>query len=261
MMKTNKLLTTLFGLVLIVSLIWHLPARWVFDTAQLANHLPPPWQVSQISGYWWQGQAQLARSGRQPVLLGQVHWQWHPSALLQAKLGLALRWQLDAQKSNGLPSPQFRAQLRVDATTIEITELNGQAQFKALANLDAATQILNDVEGAVALNNVSLVVPITQPLWLNAIAGQVQLSKVAFMGASVPSLSLTPSMDKEQIKLDVLGQGEGWQLSGQSWLGRDSFGHNLTLNAQSPKDMPDWASLMMRSTSNTQAVLQARGRY
>lgn len=57
-----------------------------------AGQLPQPWQLGEVSGSLWHGQAtQLGTRGQ--LLLSGLRWDWQPGALLKGRLA----WQVSAQ--------------------------------------------------------------------------------------------------------------------------------------------------------------------
>lgn len=96
-MKKKITLMVVLLLTFIVSAIVHLPIQVVLAYAPLPTQL----KISQTSGTLWQGQAQQVRWQR--YQLGQVSWQFAPSALLsgnaeaKVRFGRGSQWQLQGR--------------------------------------------------------------------------------------------------------------------------------------------------------------------
>lgn len=85
-MKYKLLLGTSFGVVLVGSVIAHVPASWLWLQAPMIHGL----NVSGIQGTPWEGRATQVRW--QQYQLGQVQWRFNPSALLTGKVAFTVRF-------------------------------------------------------------------------------------------------------------------------------------------------------------------------
>lgn len=244
----------LLSLVVLVSFIWHLPASWVFQQLSIEKQLPPQLALSEMSGSWWQGQTQL---NWQKQSLGQVQWQWRPSALFTGEVAIDL--------ALSSPQNQLDGQAVLTLDGVQLASISGGIKIANLAKIPALA-LLDQAQGEMVLKALSVSLPwenLQSPLpWPSAISGQVALVDFSAMGMTLPLVEVSPKLDDKGVTLTVNGRGSGWQLTGQTWLSHDRvFAHDLTLTANSPNAMPDWAGLMMRQTSPTQALLKARGRW
>ncbi|WP_157946032.1 type II secretion system protein N [Vibrio gangliei] len=85
-MKGLKWYLSLFILVLLASLVAHIPAAWVYQQLPKTRGI----DVTGISGTIWNGQLQQLSVNRQSY--GGVSWRWQPSSLLSAKLQYQVRF-------------------------------------------------------------------------------------------------------------------------------------------------------------------------
>lgn len=252
MMHWGKM--TLLMLVVLISFIWHLPAAWVWQQSGLKQQLPPALNLTVIKGVWWQGQTQVAWQGQ---AMGKIKWDWQPSALMTGKFTVDL--------TVSTSQDQFKTQLNIAASGIELEALSGNIKMATLANMPALA-LLSDAQGEVIFKDLSVKLPWatlqTALPWPESISGKVALVDFSAMGMQLPLVEATPRLDDNGLTLEVKGQGKGWKLAGQTWLSpKRIFAHDLTLSADSAATMPDWVGLMMRQTQPTQAVLKARGRW
>lgn len=245
---------TLLSLVVLVSFIWHLPAAWVWQQSGIKHQLPPGLSLSTMKGGWWQGQTAIDWQGK---TMGHIDWQWQPSALLTGELAVDLKL-LAAQN-------QLTMQAAVTLDRVQLSAISGAVKIAKFADIPALA-LLDQVQGEVVLKALSLSLPWeslqSQQPWPSSVSGQLALVDFSAMGMNLPLVETTPSLDDNGLTLSVNGKGNGWVLSGQTWLSpKRIFAHDLTLTADSPALMPDWVGLMMRQTQPNMAILKTRGRW
>lgn len=85
-MKGLKWYLTVFILILVVSLVAHIPASWVYQQLPQRSGV----EATGISGTIWQGQLQQLKVNRQDF--GALSWQFQPSKLFAAKLQYQVRF-------------------------------------------------------------------------------------------------------------------------------------------------------------------------
>lgn len=244
----------LISLVVLVSIVWHLPAAWVWQQSGLKQQLPPSLTLSAMNGVWWHGQTTIEWQGK-PV--GKVDWQWQPSALFKGALAVDL--QLSA------PQNSLKLQAALTMESLRLESISGAVKIAKLAEIPQLA-LLDQAQGEGVLKSLSISLPWetlqNQRPWPSAVSGQFALVDFSAMGMKLPLVEITPKLDKNGLTLSVNGQGKGWKLIGQTWLSpKRTFAHDLTLTATSPATLPDWAGLMMRQTQPTVAVLKTRGRW
>lgn len=249
-MKKPILWTFAFLLVVLVSVIWHFPASWLLSQPEVKQNLPKTVQLEQASGTWWQGQANIAFKNKS---LGRLSWQWQPLDLFKAQLGLELFLTLDRGKIQG--------QLLTDGNQLTVENLIANVPVAFFADFAPQMALLKGAKGEIFMKNVDAIVDIKKQ-WPDSVAGTIALVDFEAMGMTIPQVEIKPQVQNNQILLPVNGGGKGWKLSGQTTLiAPNQFKHNLNLKSQNEDLMPDWAGLMMRSVSDTEARLKAQGRF
>lgn len=84
--KKNRRLFLLFALVLFVGLLVHFPARLAWPLINQQIEMPKGWQVEQLNGSIWQGEALISHKLKQAPLEFSLSWHIGPSVFLQQGL-------------------------------------------------------------------------------------------------------------------------------------------------------------------------------
>lgn len=246
-----------FLLVLIGSLLYHLPASWVFKQMDIQSQLPKSMQLSEPQGTLWNGRTQLRFSqSPQSVFAAELDWQLSPWALLMMNANLSI------SLNNALGGASWKVNTGLlDQNQIELSDLDGQWQLAALQPfLPNAVRGFGQLKGQLTLQKLAMIWDGKQN-WLTAVEGELQISGMDFMGMKIPSLKVKPEMKNQQVALNLIGGGAGWELSGNSLLGAKTFQHDLKIQADNAKSMPDWVDLMMRKKTPVLATLVQKGRW
>ncbi|BBP42676.1 type II secretion system protein N [Thiosulfativibrio zosterae] len=241
---------SLFGLTLLVSVVWHFPASYLVSLPAVQHNLPKALQLSNVQGTWWAGQTQVNWQ-QQP--LGQVAWQWQPLDALGGQLGVTLKWQQ--------AEDEVLANVKTNGETLTVANVNGHLQLSRLSGVNPALGLLADAKGDVIFKNLNLVSPLQAP-WPTEIAGQVVLVDLNAMGMEINTTEITPSLQDKTLVLTTQAKDKGWQLSGKTLLNAPNrFTHDYQLTANTAQTLPDWTPLFMRQTSPTQAILKGSGAW
>ncbi|MBE0494033.1 MAG: type II secretion system protein N [Thiomicrospira sp.] len=252
-MKTTRIiLWALLALVLfITAFMVHLPAG--FALKQVERQLPPGLVLSQTQGTIWQGQTQVQWQGHH---LGQVSWHIQVFKLLTAKLGAQLQWRLAGESLYAdIELGQHQMQLAIPQGQVNLTQ--------AAAPWVNQFFFLRGLQGDVHFREFNAIIDLEQ-LWPETIAGQLVVTDFKVMDIQIAQLEITPNQAVPGKKIDVVIQAEnqGWHLSGQAELNAPNrYQYELKLQADSAQNFPDWADMMMRKTSATQAQAQKQGQW
>lgn len=254
-MKRWSRVVILFLSVTILSLIWHFPASWVVQQSWVKQNLPKPMKMSEVSGSWWHGEANVSWQNRS---LGVVEWQWHPLEVLTGSLALSMK--LNASEA------QLKAQVLANATDIVVKDVNGTFSLSYFSSFLKSPSILQAAEGDVVLKEVSTAFSQaglnSGQVWPNNLKGQVVLVDFDMMGVHLPLLKVTPELTGQSIKLLLNGAGKNWQLTGTSIVtANHRFQNNLILTSTTPQSFPSWGGVMMQKTAPNKAVLKNSGRW
>jgi|GEM_PF-2204785 len=247
----------IFILVATASFVAHIPASWVLKQVTQNHLIPTNIQLNQAQGTLWNGQAQLSLLEPNKTLeLGQLHWQLSALSLLSLNVNTDLNLQTErggmrANLSTGL----------LNQTQIEVKDLQGQIPVNDLQPLlPPAYRNLGDLQGQLMLNKIGLLWD-TSSNWLNELSGSMEFSQLDVMGVTFSKLTLTPILQDKNIRLETLGRGAGWNLTGQTLLNLKTYQADFTLQADTPESMPDWTDLMMRKKTPTLATFKQQGRF
>lgn len=170
-MKSMKWYLLVFVLMLIASLVAHIPAAWVY--AQLPTQRGV--EVTGISGTIWQGQVQQFKVNRQSY--GNLSWDFQASKLLTAKLEYQVRFgrgssmKLDGKGFvgvgfSGLYANNILASLPIQQVMAYVpthvpVELKGRLEL-SLTSLKYAQPWCEEAKGSVAWTGSDIVSPIGQ---------------------------------------------------------------------------------------------------
>lgn len=170
-LKGLKWYLSIFVVILIASLIAHLPASWVYQQLPAQRGV----EVTGISGTIWRGQAQQLEVNRQSY--GAVSWDFQASKLLAAKLEYQVRFgrgsniKLDGKgfvgvgfsgvyANNVLASLPIQQVLAYVPTQVPV-ELKGRLEL-SLTSLKYAPPWCEEAKGSIAWTGSDIVSPIGQ---------------------------------------------------------------------------------------------------
>lgn len=252
-MKVSRIiLWSLLGLLVFISaFIAHLPAA--FALKQIEPQLPPGLVLSQTKGTIWQGQTQLQWQGHN---LGQAGWNIQLIKLMSAKLAAQMQWRLAGES--------LQADIEIGQNQMQLAIPQGQVNLtQAAAPWVNQFFFLRGLQGDMHFREFSTQVDFAS-LWPQSIAGQVVVTDFKIMDIQIAQLEITPNQDEVGEKIDVTIQAEnqGWHMDGQAELNAPNrYQYQLELKADSAQSFPEWAGMMMRKTSATQAQAQKRGQW
>lgn len=119
------------GVVLyLCSLIWYLPASFVWSRMQ--GQLPAEVTLNGLTGTLWAGD--VSQMQVQGVDQGALRWDWQPSGLLRGNIRLDLFW----QPRDG----QVWAQLDVGRRSVRLNHVNGRLDAASMAAVNRAPFVL-----------------------------------------------------------------------------------------------------------------------
>lgn len=270
----------LFCLVVVVSLIYHLPASWL--AAQIAPALPKYLVTSMWQGTLWQGQVTLNwQTPQTRVHLGRLQWQVKPWQVLFLEGGVALQWAPGhgtLQTANTVDSAQSVTAKRQQATVqqtihaeltvplfspdrIHIKALQGQMPVARLAQILAVYQPLPGAfEGLLAFDIRSLDWRFADAL-PEAVNGQITLSNFNAMGVEIPQMTLVPKREEALLVLSMQGGDTHWHLQGSAGLNAQRYQIDAAIKADSEAAMPSWGAWLLHKTSPMEAVFSQAGRW
>lgn len=250
----------LFCLVVVVSLIYHLPASWL--AAQIAPALPKYLVTSMWQGTLWQGQVTLNwQTPQTRVHLGRLQWQVKPWQVLFLEGGVAVQW---APGQEAALQETIQAELTVQLFSpdrIHITALQGQMPVARMAQILAVYQPLPGAfEGMLALDIRSLDWRFADAL-PEAVNGQITLSNFNAMGVEIPQMTLVPKREEALLVLSMQGGDSHWHLQGSAGLNAQRYEIDAAIKADSEAAMPSWGAWLLRKTSPMEAVFSQAGRW
>lgn len=250
----------LFCLVVVVSLIYHLPASWL--AAQIAPALPKYLVTSMWQGTLWQGQVTLNwQTPQTRVHLGRLQWQVKPWQVLFLEGGVAVQW---APGQEAALQETIQAELTVQLFSpdrIHITALQGQMPVARMAQILAVYQPLPGAfEGMLALDIRSLDWRFADAL-PEAVNGQITLSNFNAMGVEIPQMTLVPKREEALLVLSMQGGDSHWHLQGSAGLNAQRYEIDAAIKADSEAAMPSWGAWLLRKTSPMEAIFSQAGRW
>ncbi|MDG6777326.1 type II secretion system protein N [Thiomicrorhabdus sp. zzn3] len=247
-----------FFAVLLISLLYHLPAQWVVKQTQLLDHLPKNVVVSEIEGRVWQGTLHLSVKQHNQDL-GRLHWGLSPGSLL----GLKLKAQMRLEQAQGGARWALSTSL-LNPQSMHLEALEGQWPLQELMPLmPPSISVLagrSGAQGQLSLDQIDVQWAMDKN-WPTSVQGNVHLSGVDLMGVQIPKLKIEPELIDQTLSLKLNGGGDGWQIGGTSKLTPKSFNHQVTIRADQAAKMPSWVELFMRRNSPVLATLNQKGRW
>ena len=245
-----------FSLVASVSFVYAIPASWMLEKANQNGLMAKTIQLTQPQGTWWHGQAQLALvDPMQTTHLGKIQWQLSVLGLLSLNLNADVNLRT---KSGGVRGNLSTGLLNQEQ--IEVLALEGQLPLSDLQPLlPNAYRNLGELQGQLALEGLGLVWDSTLN-WITEINGSLQFSQLDIMGVTFPQLALTPVLQNNHMRIDALGGGQGWRLTGQALLDLKTYQADFKIEADNPNTLPDWTELVMQKKSPVLATLTQTGR-
>ncbi|MDX1795371.1 MAG: type II secretion system protein N [Hydrogenovibrio sp.] len=250
---------SLVGLTLILSLLWHLPASWIFSQNWVRQQLPQNVQLSQIRGVWWQGQGHISirpASRSQSVPIGTLSWQWHPSDILTGTVSLGLNL-VNAEH-------QLHATLRQSAHSLKLQQLNGDFPIASLrpflpANLAALGQVQGNIKFKAL--SIALDMPLANP-WPTQVQGSVQIRNLKAYGVVLQQLQILPSLNSRTLQLNIQTQSPGWRLQGNLDLLRSHrYQASFDLTSETRESIPAWSKPFFKMQSPTKGTFNSSGRW
>ena len=262
--KTQKvwIYGVVFGLVLALSMLIHVPANWVLSHASIKNSLLEKGLiVEQVQGSIWNGSLQLIY---QPKLaastkdqeLGKINWQFKPMPLLWLDGAIAMQWQYqDSAITADIDSSLLelkKVQVRELAGAVKISDAVPLLMNVLPPTMRRNMQLLQTANGDFKITQAQALIDLQlmQPVELQA---QAQVIEFEFMGNRLPIIEL----DAEQaagssaLEVSLLSKAQNWNLQGLfSSANWQDFSGELNLKAASSQDLPDWA-FALRKKSDT----------
>jgi hypothetical protein len=252
----------LFILMLTLSIFYNLPASWLISQSVVQKQVPKSLLISSVNGSVWNGgmalSTQLKNKSGAVLDLGVLQWDidWLP--LLKGNISSQQQWLLTEKSQVGfylerdLLSTEASLHLSDLQANIDITQLLQRLASAGLGSFVATGKVVaTDID--VVLN------PLT--LWPISIGGQFEVRSLSTFGVNLPLLTAVPSMEAQTILVNLSAQSAGWQLKGLvSVSANHRYDITLSVKAESPQQMPDWAQLMVKKTP-TLATLTDRGRW
>jgi hypothetical protein len=226
------------------------------------KQIPKSLLINTVDGSVWKGEVSLSTQLKNKpgaVLdLGVLQWDidWLP--LLQLNLGSQQQWLLSENSQIGfhiekdLLSSETPLHLSGLQANIDITQLLQRLASAGLGPFAATGKIIaTDID--------MLLNPLT--LWPISIGGQFEVRSLSTFGIDLPLLTAVPTMEAQAILVNLSAQSPGWQLKGLvSISANHRYDITLSVKAESPQQMPDWAQLMVKK-GPTLATLTDRGRW
>ncbi len=120
-------------LLYLVSMVWNLPASFVWS--RLQDQLPVQVELSGLTGTLWSGR--VNRIEVEGIDQGALNWSWRPAGLLTAAIELDLVW----MPRNG----DVRATLQVGNDSLTLENVTGQLDAAAMAAINKAPFLLQGI--------------------------------------------------------------------------------------------------------------------
>jgi hypothetical protein len=252
----------LFTLMLVFSILYHLPASWLITQPVLQKQIPKPWLIEAVQGSVWDGEMAISmRLNKTPggvLSLGDLEWDIDSSSLLKGIIGSQQKWSL-AENSQidfhitrdvfSIEKPFFISGVQ---GSLDIEKLIKTLSLAGLATLAATGQVnASDIE--VALD------PST--MWPQKASGQFQIRSLSTLGMDFPVLTVVPSMEAQTVLLNLSAQEHGWQLKGRVRIrANHTYDVKLSVKGDSAEKMPDWAQIMVQNNP-TLSTFISQGRW
>lgn len=129
-MLSIKAMVVLATVLYLCSLVWYLPATFVWSRIQ--GQLPAQVALQGLTGTLWSGHvSQMQVDG---VDQGGLRWDWQPSGLLRGKVSLDLFW----QPRNG----QVTARLDAGLSSLQLKDVDGRLDAGSMAAVNKAPFVL-----------------------------------------------------------------------------------------------------------------------
>lgn len=268
--KTSLILSAVFIVSLLVSVVVHLPAAWVLNQPEIKSTFSKPIlktkqvQLGAINGSVWQGSTRVKlhdRVTKQQVDVGQVSWSFKPMSLVWLDLAVDLQWKYaDSTLKGELSSNVMSAKEQ-----LKLSDLTGELvmqQVVGLLNLKQkpSAAMLQNMQGQVKVEGVNTTLDI-QKAWPTALSGQLTITNLDVMENRFPTITVRTGLNEQRVQASLLSEAPNWNLTGDVFLMPNSrYQSNLVLKAQDEQSLPDWAFLM-RKKSPTHYVSQLTGRF
>jgi general secretion pathway protein N len=125
-----KRLTVLGLMLYLISLVWNLPASFVWN--RVKDQLQAQVELVGLTGTLWSGR--VNRIAVEGIDQGALTWSWRPAGLLSAAIELDLAW----MPRNG----DVRATLQVGTGTLTLEDVSGHLDAAAMASVNKAPFLL-----------------------------------------------------------------------------------------------------------------------
>lgn len=242
-----------FLLVLLLSLIVHIPANWVLQQPLVKDSLQQSnIQLTQAQGTIWSGSANITlSSNRQSNLqsIGRLEWQLEPFNLLLLKLAYQTHWQLKESQLHAMLEVPLLASDELHASHIH-GELSIENLMPVVSGiLSTSMQMVSGAQGQLSVLPSRAVLNMQQAMPLE-VEGKATLSNFNFMENRLPAVEITLKQAMgETAKLAMLGSADSWNLQGEftsdNW---QQFSGEIHVKAQSAQAIPDWAFALRKKT-------------
>ncbi len=249
--KKNIVLgVSVFVLVLVASLLTHLPAAWVIGQQSVQSQLKASGvKLSAVDGTVWNGSVHIRYRNSE---LGELSWSLQPLSLLFLNLNAELNWQYQASLLSG----QVQSAL-LSATELQLQDVKGELVAtdvlnlsKGVVRLPPSMSMLEDMSGTVNIASLNSVIDL-QRLWPKGLQATATVNGLNLMGNQFPQIALNASQPDSQGKIvgQLTGEGSNWNLTGKVELQSPSKYHGqLEVKAASERDLPDWAFVMQKKS-------------
>ena len=248
--KASWMLGSVFVFALILSLLVHIPAAWLFSQADLQAKLKPSKiELNAIQGSLWQGQAQLSYSEN---AFGELAWELHPLSLLLLQLDTELSWKYqDSQLKGNLTSsllapekPHFVASSGIlHAEDVSYLLSDSMPRYK---------MFLQGAKGQLEMTEVNVVFDLHQQ-WFASLTLQAQGAELELMGNRFPAMQLSANKgpdDKVVSAAISSSQADAWSLQLDAKLQKGfKYQGQLDVKAASANSVPDWAFALRKQSA------------
>ena len=248
-----KLLLSLIALFIVAlsfSVLYHLPMSWLLAQPSIQKQIPETLQLSPTHGTPWQGNTQISTLAPMSNHLGKIDWELSFWSLFIGQANVQSVW----QKEQSQIRSQLKRPLLSEQTELNVTGIDGEIELPLLIKLLNLSDLDSmNVKGTLNLNNIDLAMDL-QTQWPTVLTGNLILKQLNVLGETFPDITIMPNLKGDKLTLNIEGKEHAWSLSGQlEVLKNRQYTIDLTVTAQSPNTMPNWAE-MLRKQSPVVAV-------
>lgn len=262
--RRTKYFGVLAVLVFLLSLLWHIPANFLFKSAQ--EFLPADVQALDFqatNGTLWQGSTQVLWAlpdGKTHLDAGQLSWQQSAADLLSS-VQPKLHWQTQFGQWQGQLDQAWSGEQTLVKTAD--LQLNIAALQKWLAPFMRSPI---EVQGQVLSQDLTL--SWSPEKLLTAIEGNLLLQGLSAMGVTLPPVRLQVTMPDKNTQIvhwSLSAQADGYSMQGSGTLDANpaskafaNYEGVLEVKAAKLEQMPDFA-LLLPQVSDTHSKLSLKG--